>query len=44
MSIDKNILYSRLERFIREYYHGVDKETILRLVKSSFTTVPSIIV
>lgn len=33
MSIDKNILYSRLERFIREYYHGVDKETILRLVK-----------
>lgn len=33
MSIDKNILWRRLQAFISEYYHGVDKEIILNLVK-----------
>ena len=33
MSINKDILYKRLEKFIRRYYHAVDKEVILGLVK-----------
>ncbi len=33
MTIDKRILAKRLHAFIKEYYRGVDKEIILRLVE-----------
>jgi len=33
MTIDKRILAKRLQSFIREYYHGVDKDIILKLVE-----------
>lgn len=33
MSIDKHILFRRLKKFITEYYHGVDKQIVIELVK-----------